>query len=769
MDSMLRMKGFIVTISYKASGEGSIIEMFGRLENGESFLAKVPFSPYFYIKADDLSKAQQIKETGHEKTGLKTFAGEAVARILLTSPSEVPEVRKAFEEEGIVTYESDIRFVQRFFMDMDIMGTIEIDGEFRKGEKVDRVYEGPKIEAVPPYDVNLRTLSLDIETDKDIERIYSASVICGEVKEVHIVTGKKTKGSIIYGSEAELLRALVDRMTELDPDLIVGWNIINFDLKVIEKRLKYHKIPFVIGRDERVAVIRQQEDFFRDSSVNLSGRIVFDGISLLKQAFLSYQDYKLDTVAKEVLGERKVELEQDFWDRFPEIVKNDPAKVVKYNLKDSQLVLDILDKLKLIDLMVKKSLITGMQLDRVKGSVASLDSLYIRNARKNGYICPNSSFGEREERIKGAYVMDPKPGIYDYVGVLDFKSLYPSIIRTYNIDPIAHDSRGTILAPNGARFMDSEGILPQIIKTLGAERDKAKAEKDDVKSYAIKIIMNSFYGVLANPSCRFYSLEMGNAITSFARETIKETAELIKEKGFDVLYGDTDSVFVDLGVDNLDDARKRGDEISAYVNRHFAKKVKERYGRKSYLELEFDKMFKVLMLPMMRGGETGAKKRYAGLLIKEGREEIKVTGMEIVRRDWTELAKEVQWELLDRVFHKKEVAAYIKRIVEDLRAGKFDDKLVYRKSIRKDLKEYVKTTPPHVKAARMLPKLTSSIIEYYITVNGPEPLSMRKSTIDYEHYIDKQIKPIAETILALYGTNFEETVTSTKQKNLFDY
>ncbi len=763
------MKGYIVTISYKASGAGATIEMIGRLDNGESFLARVPFAPYFYIRKKDLKKAQEIQETEHEDTGLKTFDGKPVARIILTKPSEVPEVRKAYEEEGITTYESDIRFVQRYFMDKDIMGTVELSGEYEKGDNVDRVYENPQIKAVKPYDVKLRTLSLDIETDKDFERIYSASVICDDVKEVHIVTGKRTKGSIIYRTEEDLLNALVERIRELDPDIIVGWNIIDFDLKVIEKRLKHFRIPFTIGRDERVAVIRQQQDFFRDSSVNVSGRIVFDGISLLKQAFLSYPDYKLDTVAHEVLGERKVELEPGFWDRFPQTVKDDPAKVVKYNLKDSQLVLDILAKLKLIELMVKKSLITGMQLDRVKGSVASLDSLYIRNARKQGYVCPNSSFGEREERIKGAYVMDPKPGIYDYVGVLDFKSLYPSIIRTYNIDPIAHNKKGTIIAPNGARFIDSEGILPQIIKTLGEERDKAKAEKDEVKSYAIKIIMNSFYGVLANPSCRFYSLEMGNAITSFARETIKETAKLIEDKGFDVLYGDTDSVFVDLGTDNYDDARKKGDGISSYVNRHFEKKVKEVFGRRSYLELEFDKMFKVLMLPRMRGGEAGAKKRYAGLQVKDGKEKIKVTGMEIVRRDWTDLAKEFQWELLDRVFHKKEVAKYIKKIVEDVRKGKHDDKLIYRKSIRKDLKEYVKTTPPHVKAARMLPKLTSNVIEYYMTVSGPEPVSMRKSSIDYEHYIEKQIRPIAETILTLYGTDFEETMTSSKQKNLFDY
>jgi len=562
---------------------------------------------------------------------------------------------------------------------------------------------------------------------------------------------------------------LVNRINELDPDIITGWNVVDFDLKVIEKRLKHHNIPFTVGRNDDVLKIRIQQDFFRDSNVTLPGRIVFDGIALVKQAFLTYRDYKLDTVSNEVLGEKKIELEPDFWDRFPDIVKNNPERVIEYNLKDSVLVLKILKKLGLIDLNIKKSLITGMQLDRVKGSVASLDSLYLRKARKHGCVCNNSGFGDRTERIKGAYVMQPKPGIYDYVAVFDFKSLYPSIMRTYNIDPLSHRQSGTIVAPNGARFTNDKGILPEIIESLGKERDLAKKEKDDIKSYAIKIIMNSFYGVLANPSCRFYSLEMGNAITSFARETIKETATMISGEGYDVLYGDTDSVFVDMQTESLNDSKTKGDKIASQINKHYTKLVKEKYNRKSYLELEFEKVFKVLMLPRMRGGDTGAKKRYAGLILKDGKEEIKVTGMEIVRRDWTDLAKEVQWELLDRVFHKKEVAEYIKKIVDDVKAGKCDDKLVYRKSIRKDLKEYVKTTPPHVKAARLLPKLTSSIIEYYITTNGPEPVELLKSKIDYDHYIEKQIKPIAETILELFGHNFDDLISGTNQKSLFDY
>jgi len=766
------MKGYIVYATYRTINNKPVVHLYGRLENKESFLAKVPFTPYFFIKEKDLEKAQGLAATDHEKSKLTDFKGIKLAKIIAIKPSDVPTLRKKYEEEDITTYESDIRFVQRFYMDHDILGAIELDGKFTKGNKINRIYENPGFKAVDAYDVKLSVLAIDIETDKWGKQVFSYSMVGNGTSEVHIINEREVEGATVYHDEESLLRSFADRVADLDPDIITGWNVIDFDIQVLHKRFKHYNIPFTLGREKDESRVKIQHDFFRDSSVTCVGRIVFDGISLLKQAYLSYRDFKLDTVAEAVLGERKIQLEADFWDRFTEIIKTDPERVVAYNLKDSELVIKILNKLKLIELMIKKSLITGMQLDRVKGSVASLDSLYLRRAKKAGYICYNSRFGDRTERIKGAYVMDPQPGIYDWVGVLDFKSLYPSIMRTYNIDPIAFAKGGPIKAPNGATFADGMGVLPEIIEMLWQERDKAKKEKDDTKSHAIKIIMNSFYGVIANPSCRFYSLDMGNAITSFAREAIKETASLIEKQGFHVLYGDTDSVFVDMKTDSNESSKKLGRKISDKINLYFDKKVKDAYNRRSFLELEFEKVFKMLILPKMRGGQTGAKKRYAGLLTTNGKEEIKVTGMEIVRRDWTDLAKEVQWELLNRVFHKKEVADYVKNICERTKNGEFDDKLVYRKSLRKDLDAYVKTTPPHVKAARMLPKLSGSTIEYYITINGPMPLELvkqKKTKLDYEHYLEKQIKPIADSILSLFDQSFDELVNSKGQKKLFDY
>ena len=360
--------------------------------------------------------------------------------------------------------------------------------------------------------------------------------------------------------------------------------------------------------------------------------------------------------------------------------------------------------------------------------------------------------------------------------MLDFKSLYPSVIKTFNIDPASFlekpknkSKSQTIESPNKAYFKNKEGILPGIIEKLHQAREKAKKEKRELSSYAIKIIMNSFFGVLASPNCRYFSLKMANAITHFAQHIIKTTAKEIEKLGHKVIYSDTDSVFIETNLSKAQ-ANKLGKEIESHINKFFDNYVKTKYSRKSYLELEYEKLYLAFMMPPTRqsAGKTGSKKRYAGLLEKpNGKEKIQVVGLEAIRGDWTEAAQEFQLKLLDKIFHKQEFVRFIKQYVSDIKSGKLDDKLIYTKSLRKPLEQYTKTTPPHVKAARQLPALESNIIKYYVTENGPEPIQKLKHKIDYEHYIKKQIEPIANTLLFFFDKDFDEIISSSKQMKLF--
>jgi DNA polymerase-2 len=368
--------------------------------------------------------------------------------------------------------------------------------------------------------------------------------------------------------------------------------------------------------------------------------------------------------------------------------------------------------------------------------------------------------------------MDSLPGIYENLLVLDFKSLYPSIIRTFNIDPLAFvgkkKGKSYIIAPNKAAFKRNSALLPEIIEVLMKEREKVAKQKDELTRYAIKILLNSFFGVMANPSFRFFNTDMANAITQSGQELIKLTAKKIEEKGYKVIYSDTDSVFINSKIDSYEKSQKLGEKLAKDINSFFDKHIKEKYNSENYLELEFEKVFKMFLMPHVRGSETGAKKRYAGLLIKDGKEKIEFTGLESRRRDWTDLSKKFQKELLDLIFHKKTVTNYIKKFVEDIRKGKYDDLLIYRKAIRKDLKSYA-INAQHVKAAQKLDKMDSNIIEYVITEDGPEPTQKLKHKIDYDHYIKKQIQPIADSVLVFFNKNFEELLKGNKQSSLSNF
>ncbi len=775
------MKGFIVYPTYRIIDGKSYVYLFGRLQNGDSFLSISYFKPYFFIKKSDLAAAKKITSFDYEDSKLMNFDNDELTKIILNIPSEVKELREKFEMKQIACYEADIRFVYRFLMDKKIRGSLEIEGEYKKGDWVDRIYEDPDLKPADYFPKNLKVFSFDIETDMKAEKIYCISIYMEEYKKVLMVTDKKLSHVENCKDEKELLEKFVEKVKNLDPDIITGWNMIDFDLNVIRERLKHHKVPFKIGRADWECKLIVQTEFMRDSKAEIPGRMVLDAISMLKGSFVKLEDYKLNTAAKEFLGEEKLLVGAGRHAEIQELYKKNQQRLADYNLKDAQLVCGILNKLKLVELTIQRSILTGMQMDRVNASIASLDFVYLSEARDRGLAANSSAFAERAERIKGGYVMSSKPGIYEYILVLDFKSLYPSIIRTFNIDPYAYvknigslspEERSKLIeAPNHAHFSSKEGILPGIIESLWNQRDIAKKEKDDIASYAIKILMNSFFGVLANPACRFYSLAVANAITHFGQYIIKETSKKIEEKGYEVIYGDTDSIFVLSGVKNTEDAKKIGEELEKHINSYYDKYVREKYKRKSFLQLEFEKIYSKFLMPRTRGTDIGAKKRYAGILVKDGKEKMDFVGLEFVRRDWTELAKKFQQELLDIVFKKGDVKKYVTGFLDKLKKKELDDLLVYRKAIRKELSEYVKTTPPHVKAARMLSEgeMEGNLIEYYMTLDGPQPMQKLKSKIDYDHYIEKQLRPIADSILCFYDLRFDDLVKGTNQKSLVDF
>jgi DNA polymerase-2 len=383
---------------------------------------------------------------------------------------------------------------------------------------------------------------------------------------------------------------------------------------------------------------------------------------------------------------------------------------------------------------------------------------------RQGFVAPN--LGERmPEASPGGFVMDSRPGLYESVLVLDYKSLYPSIIRTFLIDPVGlieglKHPDDSVEGFRGARFSRTRHCLPAIVERVAEGREVAKREGNAPLSQALKIIMNAFYGVLGSSGCRFFDTRLASSITLRGHQIMHQTRLLIEAQGYEVIYGDTDSTFVWLKkAHEQAEAAQIGSALVRQVNDWWRAHVKAEYGLESALELQFETHFKRFLMPTIRGAEEGSKKRYAGLVTRaNGQDEMVYKGLEVVRTDWSPLARTFQQELYLRIFQRQPFQEYIRDYVRRTLAGELDSQLIYRKRLRRALDDYERNVPPHVRAARLadaynrqqgrpLQYQNRGWISYVITVAGPEPLEVRTAAIDYDHYISKQLQPIADAIL----------------------
>jgi DNA polymerase-2 len=374
--------------------------------------------------------------------------------------------------------------------------------------------------------------------------------------------------------------------------------------------------------------------------------------------------------------------------------------------------------------------------------------------------------------------MDSKPGLYDSVLVLDYKSLYPSIIRTFLIDPVGlveglrqPDDAHSVPGFRGARFSRTRHCLPAMVERVWSGRDTAKREGNKPLNQALKIIMNAFYGVLGSNGCRFFDPRLASSITMRGHEIMHQTRELIEAQGYKVIYGDTDSTFVWLGRAHKEvEAAQIGRSLVDTINHWWRNHLENTFGLESALELQFESHFCRFLMPTIRGAEEGSKKRYAGLICKDnGTEEMVFKGLETVRTDWSPLAQQFQRELYMRIFKGDPYRPYVRDYVQRTRAGELDELLVFRKKLRRRLDDYQRSAPPHVRAARIADAYNDQqgrprqyqrggSIRYVMTVAGPEPLEVRTAPLDYEHYITRQLEPIADAILPFVGDRFARLI-----------
>jgi len=767
---MARTDAFLITADFKDETDRCLLEFYGRSTSGKTICLRFTETPvvFFIQRGFPLPVLRGLQ--GRKAVSLLAEGKHPVDALYFATWRQAQYARRRCQDEGTPVYEGDVKPIERFLMERFIYGGAIVEGTGVTSDGM-QIFVNPKISAAADVWADLSSMSFDIETDGTQSQVYSiAWDFCrGPERIQEVVMRGPEQGNHpnlrMVASEADLLSAFSEAVDRLNPDLLLGWHVEGFDLQVLQRLAERARMPLDLGRGRQPVKILSAPS--GRQRILVPGRVIIDGPTALRQNFFTFEDYRLESVAQELLGRGKlIAEERDKVKKIDEMYAADRPALAAYNLEDCILVTDIFERLGLISMMQRRVQLSGMLLDQVGRSTAAFDHLMLPRYHRNGYVAPDIRTVHVQEHAAGGHVMDPDPGIYHRVVVLDFKSLYPSLIRTFHIDPLSHMLAGDSgpQVPNGTRFSREQSVLPAVIEDLMEKRANAKKQGDAPLSQAIKILMNSFYGVMGSGGCRFYQPELPTAITSTGKWLLLESRSWLEERNYPVLYGDTDSIFIELP-DGFRHWQDEGTRLAEQLNRYWKVRLKDEFDVDSVLEFEFEKAYSPFFLPPVRGGLQGAKKRYAGLRVNSNEPTVEIVGMEAIRSDWTPMARRFQRALFDRLFHEEPLISWMKDWVSELLKGEFDDALVYTKQLRKPLGSYTRSNPPHVKAARLMEN-PGRRISYVVTRRGPIPAEDHPTDIDYQHYIERQLKPIADQVLMMMGQTFQNEVLS-KQLTLF--
>jgi DNA polymerase-2 len=781
-------QGFLLTRHWRDTDAGVEVEFWLATQDGPRRVRLAPQPSVAFIPQEQRQTAELIlhRERGWELRPLvlSDFQHRPVLGLYCRQHRQLMRLEKRLRQQGVDVYEADVRPPERYLMERFITAPVVYTG--RQADTDPALLLDGQLKAAAGYRPQLRLASLDIETTMNGELYSIALEGCGQ-RQVYMlgppngIEDERDFALDYCESRLDLLVKLEEWMARHDPDAIIGWNLVQFDLRVLQQHAERLQHPLHLGRDGSAIEWREhggkQEHYF----VSIAGRLVIDGIEALRSATWSFPSFSLEHVAQSLLGEGKaIDNPYDRMDEIDRMFAEDKPALARYNLKDCELVTRIFDKTALLTFLLERASVTGLAVDRSGGSVAAFEHLYIPMMHRQGHVAPNIGDVTGGDS-PGGFVMDSRSGLYDSVLVLDYKSLYPSIIRTFLIDPVGlveglrEDEAATVPGFRNARFSRTKHCLPGIVRQVWEGRDAAKRERNQPLAQALKIIMNAFYGVLGSSGCRFFDPRLASSITLRGHQIMHRTRELIEAQGYQVIYGDTDSTFVWLGrAHGESDAARIGRALVEHVNGWWRRHLREELDLECALELQFERHFRRFLMPTVRGSDEGSKKRYAGLVLKaDGSEEVVYKGLETVRTDWTPLAQQFQQGLYARIFKGEPYDDYVRDYVASTMRGDFDALLVYRKRLRRPLEDYQRNVPPHVRAARMADDhhlgqgrpaqyKNGGWIRYVMTLAGPEPLEARRSPIDYGHYLTRQLEPVADAILPFLGDSFAR-MTSPQQ------
>ncbi|WP_181456793.1 DNA polymerase II [Pseudomonas fluorescens] len=775
-------QGFVLTRHWRDTPAGTEVEFWLATDSGPRRI-RLPHQPSVaFILAEQRQPAESVlhdeKNVELRPLALQDFEHRPVLGLYCQQHGQLIRLETALRRAGVEVFEADVRPPERYMMERFITAPVRFSGT----PDAEGLLLDAQMKPDTGYRPSLKLVSLDIETTAQGELYSIALEGCGE-RQVYMLGPPNGDDSQVdfqleyCDSRTLLLKKLNEWFARFDPDAIIGWNVVQFDLRVLHEHARRLAVPLKLGRGGEEMQWREHgsgNHYFASAA----GRLIIDGIEALRSATWSFPSFSLENVAQTLLGEGKsIDNPYQRMDEINRMFAEDKPALAKYNLKDCELVTRIFARTELLTFLLERASVTGLPADRMGGSVAAFTHLYMPLMHRQGFVAPNLG-GKPPEASPGGFVMDSQPGLYESVLVLDYKSLYPSIIRTFLIDPVGlieglkhPDDSESVPGFRGARFSRTRHCLPSIVARVAEGRETAKREHNAPLSQALKIIMNAFYGVLGSSGCRFFDTRLASSITLRGHEIMLRTRQLIEAQGHAVIYGDTDSTFVWLRrAHGQQEAAQIGQALVAHVNQWWREHVQQEYGLQSVLELQFETHYKRFLMPTIRGAEEGSKKRYAGLVTRaDGSDQMVYKGLETVRTDWSMLARQFQQELYSLIFLRKPYQDYVRDYVRKTLAGEFDDRLIYRKRLRRSLDDYQRNVPPHVRAARLADEYNDrqgrprqyqngGWISYVITVAGPEPLEVRSTPIDYDHYITRQLQPVADAILPFVDDDFSTLI-----------
>ncbi|MGB9635854.1 MAG: DNA-directed DNA polymerase, partial [Thermoplasmata archaeon] len=670
----------VIDASYHEENGDLVIDLYCKTREGVSLTARVHgFLPYFYIISpperviEELKGEEEVVGVERCKLFVKNVERECV-KVIIKKPYKVPEVRKRFPEGACLA--ADIPFHLRYFFDRDLSFCLQVEGvdvseEIKKRYTTEIVMDAEKISAAESFKAPLTVLSFDIENSISQGKIYVISYALRKGNEIIADAIWSEKDD-----EKEVIERFMEVIRKYDPDVITGYNIGGYDIPLLVERAKKNDIKNLgVGRDLGAFSV-SQERFWR-----AHGRVIID-VWLTAKLRLKPKQETLNFIAKMLLGEEKEEINRL---KIDEEWKNRREDVVRYCIKDAELALRILEELAEINRGMDIAAVAKIPLDdAINGRTSTLiDSLLIREADRQRVGVPMNKYTGTESPIEGGYVHSIRAGLYHWVIVCDFKSMYPSIIISKNICFTTLSDEGEIVSPIGARFLTRDkrrGIVPAILENLMRQREEfkvmaKKAGSAEEKAYydglqnAVKILMNSFYGVFASSFYRFTDKKIGASITAFARANITGVIKTLESEGVKVIYSDTDSVFLQSPYPDLEHSVKFGEEISARFS-------------KEGMALEFERILEPFF-------SHGKKKRYVGKSIWP-KEEIVIRGYETRRTDAFDWQSEALMEVFETLLNSKDerelkakVIAKAKKLVEMTLRGEVPlEKLVISRSVR---------------------------------------------------------------------------------------